>query len=134
MKYAKCVILVLLIIFLTLPISFSADIPNPFSKAKEIALQAPMDDSCLNILVMQINRNGDSLIYLLAYSQRAKMIGIGEKKGNILTVYEYWEQYDKFSKYTRTGIGQPKREEISRDQAITEGYKIFREMVFEKLI
>ena len=131
MKYA---IIIPLILFLVLPVSFSqVNIPAPFSRAKEMVLKTDIDEACRHLVILELNRNGDSTTYMLGYFIRFKIIGIGRGQGRVLIAVEFDEVNDCFYLFKSRG-GMATRENIKKEKAISLAFEIFREMVSEKLI
>jgi len=135
MKYA---IIIPLIILLTFSITLSSDIPYPFFKAKEMALKCPVQPNGDRLLIVEISKNGELLIYRIIYGNTISTDGkphevviIMRIQGNKIIAIGHCFICDDY-KYYVTGIQG--FEELGREKAIDGAYRMFREMVENNLI
>lgn len=130
MKYA---IIIPLILFLILPVSFSQEnVPAPFGKIKEFVLKAKPDKDGHYFVEFKVNRDGSEVTYFMAYLKDG-IIGIGELFEGQLLVIEYHEKLGKFALF-RFQYGISSRVEITPEYACGEAYKIFKKFISEQIV
>lgn len=104
-------------------------IPAPFAKAKEMVSKVEPDFAGRQMLLFEVNKNGELTIFILGFLPEPNVIGIGTLEPDYI-VYEYHVSTGEFAVYVG-GIG---RLPGPADKVIEEAFKIFSELVKRVLI
>jgi nitrate reductase NapE component len=101
-----------------------AEAPAPFEKAKGYALSATPDSDGNYLLVIERNREGNLIKYVLAYLPRYKIIGVGEVGDFGICIFQYQEDTGEFSIFYNGYIVSAPDEKI-----IDAAFKVFHDLV-----
>ena len=134
----KLAITILLVFFLILPVAFSqTNDSGPFLKAKEMALKCLIQPNGDRLCVVEISKDGELLIYRIIYGNAISTNGkpheviiIMRIHGNKVVAIGHCFICDDYKYYI---TGMQGFEELGREKAIDGVYRMFMEMVENKL-
>ena len=129
MKRIMSILAVLAIMGLLVSVALAAEIPAPFSKAKELALASQPDEYGNYVLFFNAGMEGEDYYYIVGYLSSKGTIGIGIRRNGVVGVWEYYEQSETFSIYFDGGLTS-----ITKEEAIEGAFKIFRKLVGQNSI
>lgn len=141
-KHLITLLVVIFVILFGITIVWTANIqhPAPFQKAKEIALQVPIDANGEYLWQATISRNGQRMTYQIAHAnlmtmdgQRHDIVVIIRSIGNHVVAIATCAICNDF-KYIDTARGVMYFTPIDREKAIEAAFRVFRELVENNFI
>lgn len=125
----KIMIAFLMILLFSLSAWAQNEIPAPFAKAKEIALNTTPNAGGNYILTFEAVEDGLTIYYILGYLTNDAVIGVGRTINGSNIVAEYHEQKGKFG-FWMEGF----RRDATSKEAIKFAFQVFKELVAKGLI
>ncbi len=134
MKYKGAMVIVFLVMFAFPSIVFSSELPAPFEAIKAMASKCKPDSDGDHAWRRVVSINGKQIGYLMLYSPKNGLVAIGRGDGPYFLVVileekksEYVIEFYAYGRLSRQLT-------LHETQACELAYKIFRELVANKLI
>ncbi len=130
----KILTIIMILGFLSIPLSYAEQFPAPFQRAKELALKMPINQNGDRIWMASVNDDGQFIEYGIIYGYHkrghetillVKKVGIGGKiigYCNMCKIYRLWESPFPFFIDVDEKTGQE------------TAFQFFRELVYHNLI
>lgn len=134
MKYKNLMAVVILVMFAFVPFAVSGELPPPFEKIKIMASRCERDTDGDHAWKRVVAINGKQIGYLMLYFPKNRLVAIGRGDGPYFLVVILEEKKSEYVIEFYTYGRLSRQSTLSEAQACELAYKIFRELVANKLI